>query len=56
MNSLVSSVITLRRQISREGFWIGQCHVLAEELQLSGANSMCTTAASSVAITVMARA
>jgi hypothetical protein len=28
-----------RCQISREGFWIGQRHVLAEELQLSGTMS-----------------
>src|ERR1700726_4380272 len=28
--------VVQRCQISREGFWIGQRHVLAEELQLSG--------------------
>src|SRR5580700_10890258 len=31
--------VVQRCQISREGFWIGQRHVLAEELQLSGTMS-----------------
>jgi hypothetical protein len=31
--------VAQRCQISREGFWIGQRHVLAEELQLSGTMS-----------------